>query len=118
MAIQSYRGDDFDVTIQVVDANGDPYDLTDCTILVDVKSSIDQAANASEANALISKTQACTDDPTTGFQNISFVPEDTYDLEANKNYVLGARLKTKGGKLYTLGTDQWFLASEVVRRDS
>ena len=118
MAIQVYRGDDFDVTIQVVDADGAPYDLTDCTILLDVKETIDEKANASEANALIEKTQACTDAPTTGFQMVSFIPDDTYNLEANKNYVIGAKLKTKLGKKYTLGTDQLFLMPELVRRSS
>jgi len=118
MDIQAYRGDDFEIAITVLDSAGDPFDLTDCTLLIDVKDSIDNAATANESNALISKTQACTDDPTSGVQSVSFIPTDTESLEANHTYAIGVKLISSAGKRYTLGVNQLFLASEVVRRGS
>jgi hypothetical protein len=118
MAIEEFRGDDFDLTVEVYDSNTESgmANLTGCTLLLDVKPNIDQSGDANETTALIQKTQACTTAPTTGKQMIHFDPEDTEDLDAEINYTLGVKLIDADLKPHTIIADQLYLRSELVRR--
>ena len=105
------RGDTARIDVAVLDTDGEPFNLTGCTLFLTVKT----ALSVADASATISKTVTTHDDAAAG--------ESHFDIDAGQNtpagkYVYDVQLKDSTGKIYTLFAGLWTVLGDVTLRTS
>jgi hypothetical protein len=92
-----YRGDDYTLSVEVKDADGNAYDLTGCTLFHTVK----ENESDSDDDAVIKSDVTTHTDPTNGESEIDVPDTDTDDLTPG-DYYYDVQLKDASGNIYTL----------------
>ena len=104
--IQIYRGDTWSKSINVLDADGNAYNLTGYIWTMTVKRGTTE---------IISATGDCDDDPTTGIQPILLTSEDT-DVTVRNNYDYDIEIRNTDTPpiVYTVAKDKLDILQDVT----
>lgn len=105
------RGDSGRIDVVVKDTDGDPFNLTGCTLFLTVKTALSVADNV----ATISKTVTTHDDAAAGESHFDIA---TGDNATAGTYYYDVQLKDATGKIYTLFGGLWKVLADVTIRTS
>lgn len=101
-------GDDEDIDIERLKADGSPYDLTGWEFWLTIKDDTSQA----DADAALQITVTSHTDPTNGLTTITIPAADSADLEYD--YVYDIQEKKASGKIQTLMKGNMSFAPDVT----
>lgn len=111
MVIKRVKGDTFPISIQIVNDQDEPVDLTGSTVFFTVKRRLPDP----DTQALISKTITSHTDPTEGFTEISLTENDT-DLVGEFDYDI--KVKDSTGIIFSVFKDKILFIDHVTIRTS
>ena len=105
------RGDSGRLDVVVKQTDGDPFDLTGCSLFLTVKT----ALTVADGSATIAKTVTVHDDAAAGESHFDIL---TTDNAAAGTYYYDVQLKDATGKIYTLFGGIWRVLADVTVRTS
>lgn len=111
MVIRRIKGDTYPLQIQILDNDGEAFDLTGCTCFLTIKKRLEDA----DADALIAKSTTNHSSPTTGTTNFDLTADDT---NIDGKFFYDVKVKTGADIIYSVVTDFIIFEKHVTIRTS
>jgi hypothetical protein len=109
--IQDYiRGDSRDIEVQINDSDGNPFDLTGCTVYITVNSS---KTPSDDSGAALQTSTTSFSDPSSGLATLSLTNTLTQSINAG-TYWYDIQLKDTSNNIVSLGSNKFIVKDDIT----